>query len=104
MTGTLRVTPRELINASQEFQSSSQNVTCITDPMLSVIRNTCTAWQGDASSTYLRKFNSLSDDMQRMYNKIREHSTDLNEMARNYTSAEDRNISSYSSFQENPIS
>jgi len=105
MTGTLRVTPRELINASQDFEKASRDVQRLTDQMLKIIQKTCrSSWRGDASSTFLRKFNNLSGDMQQMYRKIYEHSTDLTEMAKNYTGAEDTNITAYGSLQEDVIS
>lgn len=87
MEGILRVTPERLSAASSEFASTAATVNQLTQEMLQVIRSTNSIWQGEDATAYTQKFNSLDEDMQQMYRMITEHSTDLQEMATNYTNA-----------------
>lgn len=99
MTGSLLVTPEELINASQQFSNSASQVNSITNQMLSIVRGMSSMWQGEANTAYTNKFNSLEDDMTKIYKMITEHSNDLNEMARNYQTAEQTNVETSSALQ-----
>ena len=81
MEGIIKVNPQELINTSNEFQSRNTAINDITGQMLTLARNLGSQWEGDASATYINKFNELEDDMQMINNKIAEHVKDLQEMA-----------------------
>lgn len=96
MTGNLLVKPEELIQASGEFQTNANEVNNLTSRMLELVNGLRSTWAGEANTAYTQKFNSLSDDMNRMYRKINEHSTDLQEMARNYQAAEQKNVATSS--------
>lgn len=88
MEGQLRVTPQELINTSTEFSTRGQQVNKLTQEMLTMVSNLSGSWEGDASGAYTRKFAELSGDIQQIYNKIKEHSDDLQQMAQKYEQAE----------------
>ena len=88
MEGIIKVSAQELINTSNEFQSRNTAINDITGQMLTQARNLGSQWEGDASATYINKFNELEDDMQMINNKIAEHVKDLQEMAQQYTNAE----------------
>ena len=62
MTGNILVTPENLIETSSE-----------------------------AASSYVNKFNELSDDIAKIHSMINEHVNDLNEMARVFQDAERKN-------------
>ena len=70
---------------------------------MQLITSTCAKWEGEASRAYLNKFKGLEDDIQRMYNLIREHVTDLQQMANEYTQAENADIQLINSLDDNPI-
>lgn len=91
MTGTLLVTPQELRNTSMEFDSCMGQVKGLTDNMMELIRNTSSFWEGEAASAYKSKFNELSDDIQKIHNKIQEHVQDLKDIAGEYERAESKN-------------
>ena len=91
MTGTLKVKPQNLISASTEFNNSASRMQTITGEMMSIVRSTTGAWQGEAQSTYNNSFNQLDDDMQKLYRLVSEHSTDLNDMAQEYIRVENLN-------------
>ena len=91
MTGTLKVDPQKLISASTEFHSSASRMQSLTNEMMSIVRSTTAAWQGEAQASYANSFQQLDDDMQKLYRIVTEHSTDLSEMAQTYINAENAN-------------
>lgn len=95
MTGTLKVTPDRLISASMDFRRHDRTVQTCTQQMMSIVNSLTGAWEGQAQQAYVSKFRGLQDDMQRIHSKISEHSTDLEQMARNYIQAENRNTQSF---------
>ncbi len=88
MTGTLRVTPEQLISTAGEFQSASNEVRALTSEMTNTVNGLSSIWEGEAATAYTAKFNGLQDDIERLIAMINEHVTDLNEMARVYSEAE----------------
>jgi len=92
MQGTLLVTPQQLKNTATSFSGRARTVTSITSSMLSKVKGMRSAFEGDAGNTYIRKFEGLQEDMNQINRKIQEHVTDLNDMADNYSKAEDNNI------------
>ena len=91
MEGTLRVTPEQLINTSSEFSSIGSTVASLTEEMTTTVTGLASTWQGEAASAYINKFTGLNDDIQRMIAMIREHATDLQEMAQAYMASESEN-------------
>jgi len=103
-SGTIKVETSKLMSTAREFCDSARTVNQITNDMLNQVYDTCNGvWKGAAASKYLTKFNTLRDDMRRMYRMFEEHSRDLQEMARNYERAEQQNVNSFSHLQENPV-
>lgn len=103
LTGILKVDPNTMKSYASTFSSSASQVQSTTNQMLSTVDSLCSRWKGDASAAYLRKFNTLRDDMQRMFKMIQEHSTDLQKMAQNYEKAESTNIGNINTLQEDVI-
>ena len=93
MNGLIRVTPSELITASDEFNGKGCEIGTITSNMMSLVVNLSSVWQSDASAAYIARFRGLEDDIQRMLRMIAEHVEDLQEMARLYNCAEEQNLS-----------
>ncbi len=91
MEGILKVTPEKLIQASTEFSSTGKTIASLTQEMTTIINGLKSIWQGDAATGYSNKFNGLQDDIEKINKMIQEHVTDLNEMAREYQSAEATN-------------
>ena len=92
MEGTLRVTPEQLINTSSEFSTIGNTVANLTEQMTTTVTGLANIWQGEAATAYVNRFNGLNDDIQRLVAMIREHSTDLSEMAQTYMSGDDQNV------------
>lgn len=88
MTGTLRVTPEQLISTAGSFSDTAGTVQNLTNTMVQTANSMNNVWTGDAATAFYRKISDLQDDNIRMVRMIQEHSTDLNAMAKQYISAE----------------
>lgn len=88
MEGSLRVTPEQLVTASNEFSNKAGTVGNLTTEMMNLVTGLSSAWEGEGSTAYITRFKGLEDDIQKMIRMIQEHSNDLNEMATAYKTAE----------------
>lgn len=104
ITGTLKVSPEKLISTSQEFSSNGSTISSLTSEMLSQVAALSSTWQGEAATQYLTKFKSLENDIQLLNRMIQEHVTDLQEMANQYSTAEQQNQEEASALRTNIIS
>lgn len=92
MTGTLKVTPKELKNTASSFKSTGDQAKSLTDQMTELVNSlTGNVWSGDAASAYTKKFKGLQNDITRMHKMIAEHVNDLNTMAAEYEKTENTN-------------
>ncbi len=103
MEGILKVTPEKLVQTSGEFASAGSQMKSLTGEMLSLIRNLRSSWQGEAATAYGNRFDSLSQDMDKLYRMVQEHAEDLQEMARQYQSAESGNTQAGNDMRGNVI-
>ena len=104
MENILKVTPEKLTEAAEKFQTAEQNIRNLTGQMTSIIEGFKTIWQGEAATGFANRFNALSDDMERMYAMIREHASDLTEMANEYRAAEEEAEGQASSLNTEAVS
>ena len=88
MTGSLLVTPEQLISTSSDFNGRMQQIKQITGSMTETEKSLTGKWEGEASTAYQNKFNELQDDIAKLAAMIQEHVTDLQEMAKQYQQAE----------------
>lgn len=103
MTGNLRVTPEKLISVSSQFQTSNTNVNNLTQNMMDIVNQLSSTWAGEAAMGYYNKLKGLQQDMQKLHRMIQEHTTDLQDMARVYQTAEQANIQTASALKTNEI-
>lgn len=103
ITGSFIVTPDQLNTMAGSFGQAAGNVSTTTNNMLEIVRSLGGNWRGDASTTYLRKFNALADDMARMHKMMQEHSNDLQEMAKNYMQGEETVQTSANTLREDVV-
>lgn len=92
MNAVLKVTPERLVEAAEQFGLIENNIRNITQEMVNIVDGFKSIWQGEAATGFTNRFNSLSDDLERMFGMIREHATDLTEMANEYRLAEEESI------------
>lgn len=95
MEGILKVTPEQLISTASEFSSKAGTINSLTGEMTSKVSALASAWEGEAATAYITKFNGLQDDIEKMVAMVQEHSKDLNDMAEVYSSAEKQNVSDF---------
>lgn len=99
MDGILKVTPEKLISTANEFNGTGGQIRNLTQTMLDTVNSMNSIWQGEAATAYSQKFRSLQDDMEKMNRMINEHVTDLNEMAKRYQEAEQKNMEDSNALQ-----
>ncbi|MGN1179752.1 MAG: WXG100 family type VII secretion target [Suilimivivens sp.] len=104
MEGMLKVTPEKLLQTSGEFSTLGNQMKSLTGEMLSLVKSLNGVWHGEAASAYGNKFDSLAPDMEKLYRMVQEHVQDLQEMARQYQSAESGNMEQGNSLNSNIIS
>jgi WXG100 family type VII secretion target len=102
--GVLKVTPEKLIAASGEFSSTGKTIRSLSQEMLEIVNSLKSVWMGEAATGYGTKFLQLQDDMEKINRMIQEHVTDLNEMAREYQTAEDTNTEQSASLTTDVVS
>ena len=92
MEGILKVTPEKLLQTSGEFAVVGNQMKNLTGEMMTLVKGLGSIWQGEAASAYGSRFDSLAPDMEKLYRMVQEHVQDLQEMAKQYQSAETGNM------------
>lgn len=93
MADILKVTPDDLRRMSGEFSSTNGTMRTLTTSMLETVRKMSgEIWQGEASRTYIDKFNGLEDDMQKIHDTIQKYVEKLEQIATNYDTTENTNV------------
>ncbi len=91
MEAILKVTPEELMNAAQEFDAVGGTVQNLTNTMLEKMTNMAGVYEGEEAQAFVSKAQGLEDDIAKLVAMIREHATDLQEMAQRYLQSESSN-------------
>lgn len=104
MNATLKVTPEKLLEAAEQFSVAESSIRSLTGEMKSIVDGFKSIWQGEAATGFANRFNALSDDIDRMLSMIREHSTDLTEMANEYKAAEEESLQQASNLATEAVS
>lgn len=103
MTGNLRVTPEKLKSTSSQFQQSDNQVKNTTKSMMDIVSQLSRTWAGEAATSYYNKLRGLQADMDKLHRMIQEHTTDLQEMANTYATAERQNVQTANALKTNEI-
>ena len=105
MTGTLKVDTAKLTSTASAFSSTANTIKSLTNSMTETVgKLNGNVWSGDAQQKYTTQFAGLQDDINRMIGMINEHVQDLQEMAKNYESAEQTNQTTAGSLLSDVIS
>ena len=88
-TGILNVSPEKISSTSEAFRTSGGKIRNLTEKMTAEVKALSGKWTG---TSYIQKFEGLSDDMSRLYKLIDEHVKDLDAIAKNYRDAESANL------------
>lgn len=104
MEGMLKVTPEKLLETASEFQGAGSKIKSLTQEMIGLVQGLKGVWQGEAAQIYIGRFHALQSDMDKMYSMMKEHVSDLQEMARQYQTAEAAGIEEGSALAANILS
>lgn len=105
MATIIRVEPSRLTAAAGTFENTAGEVKNLTSSMTATVSQLSgRVWSGEAASAYTGKFNSLQGDINRLFQMIQKHSTQLKEIAREYQTKETENISEASNLSSGVIS
>ncbi len=88
MEGRILVSTQDLMNAANEFQWRSNNISSITTEMLNLARGLSSQWEGTAAESFVSRFNELEDDMAMVKNMITTYMEKLEEIASIYAEVE----------------
>lgn len=104
MTGELLVTPEKLEETANSFETLHGKVNSTIQNMMDIVNNLSGKWEGEASSAYSGQFRKLDNDMTQLRNMIKEHVSDLREMASTYRKAETDNVTASNALPVDSIS
>lgn len=103
ISGNLRVTPEKMIAISGQFGDSNNTIRNLTTSMLNIATALKATWGGEAATVYYQKVNGLQGDMNKLYKMVKEHTDDLQLMAKTYQTAERANQATASSLKNDQI-
>lgn len=94
MLSTLSLTEvSDLRTEAGNFQTHADELKGITDRMFELVAGTSGVWRGEAHDAYVRQFDGLRDDMERLHQQVVEYHDDLIQIANNYQRAEEGGVS-----------
>lgn len=88
ISGNLRVTPEKMLAIAGQFGDSNNTVRNLTTSMLNIATALKSTWGGEAATVYFQKVNGLQGDMNKLHKMVKEHTDDLQLMAKTYQVAE----------------
>lgn len=91
MEDRIKVTPEQLNSTAMQFSDQAETIRQLSDMMLQIAQYLSQAWTGEAAAVYLSRLRNLEEDIQRMIRLVRDQSQNLQDMARNYRTAESQN-------------
>lgn len=103
MEGILKVSPEKLISTASEFSNCGNAIKNITTEMTSTVNGLSAVFSGEDADAYKAKFNTLQGDIEKVYALVQKYSTNLTEMAQNYTGAVNKNTSKVGDLPSNVV-
>lgn len=90
---TIKVDTQKLTSTATAFQNTGNQIKTLTNSMTTTVKElTGNVWSGDAATAYVKKFDGLQNDINKMIAMINEHVADLQTIAQQYEKAEADNI------------
>ncbi len=104
MANIIKVSTEKLVSTASAFQGTGNTIRNLTAQMTELVTGLSgSVWTGDAAEAYIAKFKGLQDDIEKMNKMITEHVSDLNEIAREYDSAEGTSTSQINTLSSDVI-
>lgn len=90
---TIKVDTQKLTSTATSFQNTGNQIKTLTQSMTNTVKELSgNVWSGDAATAYVKKFDGLQNDINKMIAMINEHVADLQTIAQQYEKAEAENI------------
>lgn len=89
MANQIKVSTEQLKSAASQFEAEATNLTNIASQISEIAGSLSSIWEGTAGQAYASKFGAMQDDCQLLQRRVKEHCTDLQQMAQQYQSADD---------------
>lgn len=88
---TLRVDPAVLQSKAEEILALTNTTKRMFDAMTTAVKGTQNYWQGEAGDEYRASYTKREPEIEEMFRRMTEHSTDLRTIAAEYTGVEQKN-------------
>jgi WXG100 family type VII secretion target len=85
----LKVTPETLIKMANDIEKQLDNIQKQFDSIDTEINRTRSYWEGDASDSHKEQYDSLKDEISQSVKRLKNHPTNLLQIANIYTETED---------------
>lgn len=92
MASQIKVTTSELSSNADNLQNSNNRLNTMIDQLRQQEASLCTMWEGDSKDAFDKAFRHDIDQMKNFYEAIKQHVAKLKEIAKNYETAEQRNV------------
>lgn len=100
----IKVDTKKLTSTATSFQSTGNEIANLTKNMTNTVEAlTGNIWSGDAAKAYVKKFNGLQNDIQKIAKMINEHVEDLTAIAKQYETSEETNIAAANALSDDVI-
>ncbi len=99
-----KVTTEALKTQAGEVTRRIERVVQCFEELAQTIRGTHSYWIGEAGNLYRRSYEERKDDLNEMFNRLKEHPKDLLQIAGIYEEGEQKVTESFSALQTNAIS
>jgi len=100
----IKVDPAKLLETASAFDTQSTQVSNITTEMMNLVTGLSSQWEGSASQTYVERFKSLEDDIQKLIAKVKEYVSDLEQIASVYSTYEEESVQAAQALEIDVIS
>ncbi len=104
MADIIKVSPEKLKATAASMGTIGKSIKNTTGQMLSLVTGISqNVWSGEASSSFIRKFSGLQNDVTKMCKRLDEQSSHLNSIASEYRTAEESNKAAAARLKSNVI-
>ena len=90
MQAALKVDAQVVLSKSSEMKSTRSALSSTMQTMEDKVHSLTNTWESDASTAYQTQFNKIHKDIEEMLHIVDEYTHDLDEVAQNYITTEQR--------------
>jgi WXG100 family type VII secretion target len=90
MNAALKVDPQVVLSKSGDMKNIRSSLSTIMQQSEDKIHSLTNTWESEASTAFQTQFGKIHKDIEEMLHIVDEYTRDLDEIAQNYTTAEQR--------------